>query len=287
MRSPRAAEDRALSEHKTIRTGRNLPVAIAVGLGLGAIVLATLLTVKATFLLVIGALVGAALWELRGALRTRNITIPVIPIAIGGVAMVTLAYWEGAQPGLAALAVTFIAILAWRLPGGSDGYVADVTAGVLTLIYLPGMAVFVGLMLGQSDGAHRTLLFVILAVCSDTGGYFAGILTGRHYMAPSISPKKTWEGFAGSAAACLIAGWLGMTLLLPGGVWGGLALGAAAVVAATLGDLAESMIKRDLQTKDMSSLLPGHGGVLDRLDSLLIVAPVAWLLMTVFLSAGR
>jgi phosphatidate cytidylyltransferase len=276
-----------VSEHKTIRTGRNLPVAIAVGLGLGALVLITLLTVKATFLLVIGALVGTALWELRGALRTRNITVPVIPIAVGGVAMVALAYWEGAQPALAALAVTFIVILAWRLPGGSDGYVADVTAGVLTLIYLPGMAVFVGLMLAQPDGAHRTLLFVILAVCSDTGGYFAGILAGRHYMAPSISPKKTWEGFAGSAAACLIAGWLGMTLLLPGGVWGGLALGAAAVVAATLGDLAESMIKRDLQTKDMSSLLPGHGGVLDRLDSLLIVAPVAWLLMTVFLSSGR
>ncbi len=276
-----------MSEHKTIRTGRNLPVAIAVGLGLGALVLITLLTVKATFLLVIGALVGTALWELRGALRTRNITVPVIPIAVGGIAMVALAYWEGAQPGLAALAVTFIAILAWRLPGGSDGYVADVTAGVLTLIYLPVMAVFVGLMLAQSDGAHRALLFVILAVCSDTGGYFAGILAGRHYMAPSISPKKTWEGFAGSAAACLIAGWLGMTLLLPGSVWGGLALGAAAVVAATLGDLAESMIKRDLQTKDMSSLLPGHGGVLDRLDSLLIVAPVAWLLMTVFLSSGR
>jgi phosphatidate cytidylyltransferase len=276
-----------VSEHKTIRTGRNLPVAIAVGLGLGALVLVTLLTVRATFLLVIGALVGAALWELRGALRTRNITVPVVPIALGGAAMVALAYWEGAQPGLAALAVTFIAILAWRLPGGSDGYVADVTAGVLTLIYLPGMAVFVGLMLAQSDGARRTLLFVILAVCSDTGGYFAGILAGRHYLAPSISPKKTWEGFAGSAAACLIAGWLGMTLLLPGGVWDGLALGAAAVVAATLGDLAESMIKRDLQTKDMSSLLPGHGGVLDRLDSLLIVAPVAWLLMTVFLSSGR
>lgn len=276
-----------MSEHKTIKTGRNLPVAIAVGLVLGGLVLVTLLTVKVTFLVLIAAIIGVALWELRGALRSRDITIPVIPVAVGGAFMLALAYWQGTRPALAALAVTFIAILAWRLPGGSDGYVADVTAGVFALIYLPGLATFVALMLAEPDGAHRALLFVILAVCSDTGGYFAGILTGRHYLAPAISPKKTWEGLAGSVIACLIAGWLGMTLLLPGTVWGGLALGAAAVAAATLGDLSESMIKRDLQTKDMSSLLPGHGGILDRIDSLLVVAPVAWLLMTVFLASGR
>jgi phosphatidate cytidylyltransferase len=143
---------------------------------------------------------------------------------------------------------------------------------------------FVPLMLAQPHGAHRTLLFVILAVCSDTGGYFAGILFGRHSMAPSISPKKTWEGLAGSVILCLAAGALGMRFLLPGTVWAGLILGAAAVAAATAGDLIESMIKRDLQTKDMGSILPGHGGILDRIDAMLIVAPVAWVLMTIFLS---
>jgi phosphatidate cytidylyltransferase len=101
-------------------------------------------------------------------------------------------------------------------------------------------------------------------------------------MAPAISPKKTWEGLGGSAAACLLAGAIGLPLLLHGRLWQGLLLGAAAVAAATLGDLAESMIKRDLEIKDMGTVLPGHGGVLDRIDSLLIMAPVVWLLLTAF-----
>ncbi len=116
--------------------------------------------------------------------------------------MYALGYWRGPELALAALALTFIAVLAWRLPGGADGYLRDVTAGVLRLIYLPGMATFVALMLASGNGAHRALVFVILAVCSDTGAYFAGILFGRHPMAPSISPKKTWEGL----------GWLGSRL---------------------------------------------------------------------------
>jgi len=271
-----------VSERK-IRAGRNLPAAIAVGLALGGLVLLTLLTVKATFLIVIAGILGVALWELAHALSARRIELPVIPVAVGGAAMLALAYWRGAAALAAALAVTFAVVLAWRLPGGQDGYLRDVTAGAFTLLYLPTLASFVALMLAQADGARRVLLFVTLTVCSDTGGYFAGILVGRHLMAPSISPKKTWEGLGGSVLLCLAAGALGMTLLLPGTAWGGLVLGAGAVTAATLGDLAESMIKRDLDTKDMSSVLPGHGGVLDRIDSLLLVAPVAWLLMTALL----
>jgi phosphatidate cytidylyltransferase len=140
-------------------------------------------------------------------------------------------------------------------------------------------------MLAPADGARRVLTFVILTICSDIGGYFAGITLGRggrHPMAPVISPKKTWEGFAGSAVACLAAGALCLPLLLHGHAWQGLLTGAAAVVAATLGDLAESMIKRDLDLKDMGTLLPGHGGILDRLDSLLVCAPVIWLLLRAF-----
>jgi phosphatidate cytidylyltransferase len=126
------------------------------------------------------------------------------------------------------------------------------------------------------------LIFVVLTVCSDVGGYFAGILIGRHPMAPVISPKKTWEGFAGSVVACLAAGAITLLLLLHGHVWQGLILGGAAAVAATLGDLIESMIKRDLEIKDMGTIFPGHGGAMDRLDSLLVVAPVTWLLLSVF-----
>jgi phosphatidate cytidylyltransferase len=263
------------------RTGRNLPMAIAVGLVLGGLALLTLFTVKATFLLYVAAIVGMAGWELSRALATRGIHLTVIPVAAGGAAMMALAYWEGSRDALAALALTVVAILAWRLPRGADGYVRDVTASVFTVAYLPLMAVFVALMLARPDGDRRALLFIIVTICSDIGGYFAGITAGKHPMAPSISPKKTWEGLAGSAAACLLAGALGIPLLLHGRVWAGLVLGAAAVAAATLGDLAESMIKRDLGVKDMGTVLPGHGGILDRIDSLLIMAPVVWLLLTI------
>jgi phosphatidate cytidylyltransferase len=273
-----------VSERKPINTGRNLPVAIAVGVGLGALALITLLTVKVSFLVLVAVIVAIAVGELQHVLAKRQIRLPLIPVAVGGLLLFTLAYWEGTRAILAVLGLSCIAVLAWRLPGGTDGYLRDVTAGIFALIYLPVMASFVALMLAQPHGAHRALLFVILAVCSDTGGYFSGILFGRHLMAPAISPKKTWEGLAGAAVLCLAAGALGMTYLLPGSPWSGLALGAAAVAFATLGDLVESMIKRDLDTKDMGSILPGHGGVLDRIDAMLIIAPVTWLLMTVFLS---
>ena len=268
------------------RTGRNLPVAIGVGAGLGGLVLLTLLTVKATFLLYVGAALAVALTELAEAFTEHKINIPVIPVAAGGAAVLTCMYWLGSQAALAALALTVVAILAWRLPGGPAGYVRDVTAGVFALIYLPFLASFVVAMLSPADGPRRVLTFVIVTICSDIGGYFAGITLGRggrHPMAPVISPKKTWEGFAGSAVACLIGGWLCVTLLLHGHPWQGVLVGAAAVLAATLGDLAESMIKRDLGRKDMGTLLPGHGGILDRLDSLLVVAPVVWLLLYLFI----
>ena len=276
-----------MSERKPSRTGRNLPVAIAIGLVLGGIALITLFTVKATFLIYVGAVVGLALWELRQALLERGISLPLIPLAAGCAAMFTLAYWRGADAALAALAVTLVVLLAWRLPGGATGYLRDVTASVFTLAYVPLLAVFVPLMLAAPDGGRRVLLFIIITVSSDIGGYFAGILIGRHPMAPAISPKKTWEGFAGSVAACLAAGAIALPLLLHGHVWQGLILGAAAVVAATLGDLVESMIKRDLEIKDMGTVFPGHGGAMDRLDSLLVVAPVAWLLLRVFLPGGH
>jgi len=277
-----------VSEPKSARTrtGRNLPLAAAIGAALGGLVLVTLFTVKATFLIYVGAVGGLGLWELRQALSGRGISLPLVPIVAGGVAMFTLAYWYGAQPALAAMAVTVLVLMAWRLPGGAAGYLRDLTASVFTLAYLPMLGVFVPLMLSAPDGARRTLIFVVLAIGSDIGGYFAGIFAGRHAMAPAISPHKTWEGFAGSVVLCLAAGAVLLPWLLHGHVWQGLVLGAAAVAAATLGDLVESMIKRDLQIKDMGSVFPGHGGAMDRLDSLIFVAPVAWLLMSVFVPPG-
>jgi phosphatidate cytidylyltransferase len=269
-----------------IKTGRNLPAAIAVGVVLVGGALLTLLTVKATFLIYMGLALGVGLHELAGALRTREIRIPVIPVLLGGAAMVTSAYWAAGGAVAAAFAVTLIAILAWRLPGGADGFVKDVTGAVFATAYLGLAGATVAAMLAPADGSRRVLTFVILTIASDIGGYFAGITLGRsgaHKMAPAISPKKTWEGLAGSALTVIAAGVILFPVLLHGYWWQGAVTGVAAVAAAVLGDLAESMNKRDLGIKDMGSLLPGHGGVLDRLDSLVICAPVTWLLLAAFI----
>ncbi len=269
-----------------IRTGRNLPVAIGVGVILGGLALLTLLTVKATFLIYMGTALAVGLHELAAALKSKDITVPVIPVALGGAAMLTAAYWAAGGAVLAAFALTVLAILVYRVFGGTERYVSDVTAGVFATAYLPLLGATVAAMLAPPDGGKRVLTFIILAICSDIGGYFAGItltpFTGGHKMAPVISPKKTWEGLGGSVLLAVVAGAILLPALLHGHWWQGVITGVAAVAAAVFGDLAESVIKRDLDIKDMGTLLPGHGGILDRIDSLLACAPVVWLLLALF-----
>jgi phosphatidate cytidylyltransferase len=271
---------------KVIKAGRNLPAAIGVGVLLGGLALVTLFTVKATFLIYMGAALAVGLHELAAALKTRGIIVPLIPVALGGAAMLTAAYWAAGGGVAAAFALTVLAVLVYRMFGGTDGYVRDVAAGLFATAYLPLLGACVSAMLAPPDGDRRVLIFIVLAVCSDVGGYFAGItltpLTGGHKMAPVVSPKKTWEGLAGSAFLSIVAGAVMLPVLLHGHWWQGVITGVAALAAAVFGDLAESMIKRDLAIKDMGSLLPGHGGILDRLDSLLACAPVVWLLLALF-----
>jgi phosphatidate cytidylyltransferase len=269
-----------------INTGRNLPVAIAVGVILGGLALLTLLTVKATFLIYMGVALLIGLHELDTAFKTKGIKIPLIPVVAGGAAIVTCAYWAAGGAVMAAFALTVLGVLIVRMFAGTDGYVRDVSAGVFTTAYLGLLGGTVAAMLADHNGGKRVLIFVVLTICSDIGGYFAGItltpFTGGHKMAPVISPKKTWEGLAGSVFLAVVAGGIMVPALLHGHWWQGIVTGIAAVAAAVFGDLAESMIKRDLAIKDMGSLLPGHGGVLDRIDSLLACAPVVWLLLAVF-----
>jgi phosphatidate cytidylyltransferase len=274
--------DKPADKKPASRTGRNLPLATGVGALLGAGVLVTLLTIKATFLVYMGAALIIALRELTTALNARGIEVPVIPVLLGGAAMLTCTYWLGGNGAMAALALTVLAVLAWRLAGGTAGYVRDVTAGVFVALYLPLFGSAVAAMLAPADGGRRVLVFVIVTICSDIGGYFAGIGFGSRKLAPVISPKKTWEGLGGSLLACLLAGALTVPLLLHGHMWQGLVVGFAVTATAICGDLVESMIKRDLEIKDMGTLLPGHGGVLDRIDSLLFSAPVVWILLAAF-----
>jgi phosphatidate cytidylyltransferase len=271
---------------KPSRAGRDLRAAIGVGLGLGALVLVSLLTVHHLFIGVVAAAVAVATIEFAGALnRAAGIRVAMVPLLVGGQAMIWLS-WPWHRDGvLAAFVVTIMLCLVWRFRGGSDGYLRDVAASIFTAAYLPLFGAFAALLVEPSDGAARVLCWLIVVVCSDTGGYTAGVLFGRHPMAPSISPKKSWEGFTGSMVAGLVGGTLSVMLLLHGHWWVGLPYGVALVVCATGGDLVESLIKRDLGIKDMGNLLPGHGGLMDRLDSLLPTAVAAWLMLTVFVPA--
>ncbi|MGQ0842390.1 phosphatidate cytidylyltransferase [Actinokineospora sp.] len=268
------------------RAGRNLPAAIAVGLVLGGGILLALLTVRHVFVGIVAAAVAVATWELAGALRRgAGIEVARWPVLIGGQAMVWLA-WPFERNGvLAAFVVTILACLLWRLRGGVTGYLRDASASVFTAAYVPLFAAFAAMLVVPEDGTARVLCFMILVVSSDTGGYIAGVLFGKHPMAPTISPKKSWEGFAGSLVAGVVAGGLTVTLMLDGQWWQGVVFGAAIVATATLGDLVESVIKRDLGIKDMGTLLPGHGGLMDRMDSLLPSAVVSWLLLRLFVPA--
>lgn len=265
------------------RTGRNLPAAIAVGLVLGALVLGTLYTVKELFLVVVVAAVGVGVMELAKAFATRDIKVPVVPVLAGLVAMQAAAYWLGSSWLLAAFAVFAFVLLIWRMfTAGTEGFVRDASASVFTLFYPALLSTFVALLLKAPDGDHRVLVFIAITVASDIGGYAAGVLFGRHPMT-AISPRKTWEGFSGSLIACTVVGaWL-VTWLLGGEIWQGALIGALAAPLATLGDLVESIIKRDLGIKDLGTILPGHGGLMDRLDSLVTTLVPVWVLMTLFL----
>ena len=263
------------------RAGRNLAAAIGVGVSLAALILLSLLVWRPAFLLVLtgAALIGVV--ELTRALGHGRFRPPVIPVLVGTPLVIGLAWTRGPTGLVAGFLLTVLAVLVWRLTGGPVGYLRDSAAGVLVTLYVPLLGGFAALLLVPDDGALRVTTFVATVVFSDIGGYAAGVAFGKHPMAPSISPKKSWEGMGGSVAACVLVATLLITLALDGPWWAGLVFGTAMAVSATIGDLGESLIKRDLGIKDMGDLLPGHGGIMDRLDSLLPSAAVAYLLLSV------
>ncbi|AIJ13082.1 phosphatidate cytidylyltransferase [Streptomyces violaceoruber] len=283
--APQPAQSQPPPQKKS--AGRDLGAAIGVGVGLGVVIIASLFVVKAVFVGVIAVAVVVGLWELTKRLEERKgIKAPLVPLAIGGAAMVVAGYARGAEGAWVAMALTALAVLVWRMTEPPEGYLKDVTAGLFAAFYVPFLATFVAMMLAADDGAWRVLVFLILTVVSDTGAYAVGWRFGRKKLAPRISPGKTREGLLGAIAFAMVAGALCMQFLIDDGAWWqGLLLGLVVAVSATLGDLGESMIKRDLGIKDMGTLLPGHGGIMDRLDSLLPTAPVVWLLLVIFVGS--
>ncbi|MGL4176746.1 MAG: phosphatidate cytidylyltransferase [Dermatophilaceae bacterium] len=262
--------------------GRNLPVAIGVGLLLGGLVVSTLLLDSRAFLVVVVGAVAIGALEMRRALAARGADIPVVPLLLGTVGMLGSAYLRGAEALLLTFGLTLVGLLVWRVADGLAGAARDLAASAFVMFYPVFLAGFVALMLALPDGRQRVATFIVVAVFSDIGGYAVGASIGRHPMAPSLSPKKSWEGFAGSVAACAGVGAVAVPQLLGGPWWAGVLLGVVTAAAATVGDLVESSIKRDLGIKDMGTLLPGHGGLMDRIDSLLVVAPLAYGLLLVF-----
>lgn len=270
------------------RAGRNLPVATAVGLGLLGVVWASLFLVKELFVLLALIAVSLSLWELAHAFGRRGISLPLLPLLVGTAGILVSSYVAGEEALLVSFVLTAGGVVVWRvIDGNGAAALRDAAAGVFAAAWLPFLGGFVMLMLAMPDGARRVLLFVLLAVASDVGGYVAGVLLGRHPLAPSVSPKKTWEGLGGSILLSCLVGAAGVAWLLGGDPLIGVGLGLATVATATLGDLAESLIKRDLELKDMGTLLPGHGGVLDRLDSLLLTSPVVYLVLLAALPVGH
>jgi len=268
------------------KAGRDLRAAVGVGLLLGGLVIGTLVVDARAFLVVVVLAVGYGAWELRRAIATKGITIPLVPLLLGTAGMLVSAYLRGPEALVVTFGLTIVGLIVWRVADGLAGAARDLSASALVSFYPVFLGGFASLMLAAPDGRQRIVVFVLVTVFSDIGGYAVGVRLGKHPMAPSLSPKKSWEGFAGSVATCAVVGAVSLPLLLEGLWWAGALLGAVAAGAATLGDLIESSIKRDLGIKDMGALLPGHGGLMDRLDSLVVVAPVAWVLLMWFVPLG-
>jgi len=260
------------------RAGRNLPLATAVGLLLFAVFALSLIYRPFIFAVLAAAVMLLAVAELSRALVSE------LPVAVRKVllvsapTMVLSAYFGGPQWRLVSFVVAVVAVLVSRLFHEQEKYVSNVSRAIFILTYAPLLTSFAVLLAAQKDGDLKVLALVLLTIGADIGGYFAGVLFGKHPMAPRISPKKSWEGLVGAVILEIGIGIALWIFLFDGSWWKGAVAGAIMAITATFGDLVESMIKRDLGIKDMSRLVPGHGGIMDRLDSLVINAAVAWAL---------
>jgi phosphatidate cytidylyltransferase len=269
---------------KKSRAGRNLPAAIGVGAVLGGLAIGILLFAPIGWLPVLAVAIPIATLEVVRRLREADYALPLIPLLIGGQAMIWLSYY-GPAGVLGAYGGTVVVCMVWRLVGQGlreqpVNYLRDISATVLLATWVPLFASFSALLIFQDHGGIRTFTVIVTVVFADIGGYVAGVLFGKHLMAPAISPKKSWEGLGGSLLFGITASVLTVAFLLDKPAWVGVPLGLMLVITGVLGDLVESQVKRDLGIKDMGTLLPGHGGVMDRIDAMLPSAVAGWIVLT-------
>ena len=269
--------------------GRDLPTAITTGVVLGAIVIAAVWVGPKAWYPLVAVAVAGAMWEVMTRLREAGYQQPRTLLII----MAQLMLWSSVPYGttglVAGFAFTVLVVMFWGMfhQGRNkrpENYLRDTAVSLFVLAWIPLFGTFAAMISlisqGGVDGSAYIVAFMLCVVASDVGGFAAGVMFGSHPMAPAISPNKSWEGFAGSIVAGSITGILVVTLLIHGPWWMGVVLGIALVICATMGDLVESQFKRELGIKDMSNLLPGHGGIMDRLDGMLPAAAATYILLT-------
>ena len=270
---------------KTSRAGRNLPAAIAVGAVLGAMAIGTLLFAPIWWLPLLAVAIAIATHEVIRRLREHDYALPTVALLVGGQAMIWLTWPFGVQGLLGAYGGTIVICMVWRLVGQGlnqqpVNYLRDIAATVLLATWVPMFAAFTALLIFADHGGVRVFTIIVTVVFADIGGYVAGVLFGKHVLAPAISPKKSWEGLGGSLLFGITAAVLSVAFLMDKPAWVGVPLGVLLVITGVLGDLVESQVKRDLGIKDMGTLLPGHGGIMDRIDAMLPSAVVGWIVLT-------
>ena len=271
----------SINEAINKRAGRKLLPSIAVSIFLVLLVWLSLSTYRVVFAGIVTIAVILGIRELHRAFLAINIDIPLWSLTTATIGL-SAATWFGGVSGLAvATAIAFPCLLVLLLPRGTENFVRTASASSLALIYLTFLAGFLILLGRPHNGLERVMTFVVLVGCNDTFAYLTGVLIGKHPLAPKISPKKTIEGLLGSLVFTVIGGSLAFHYIMDSDWWLGAAAGVLTVFTATAGDLIESALKRDVAIKDMGNLLPGHGGIMDRLDSVLFAAPALWLALEI------
>jgi len=271
----------SINEAINKRAGRKLLPSIAVSLSLVALVWFALAYQRAIFALLVTTAVVLGIRELNKAFTAVDIHIPLWSLTTAAVGLCA-STWFGGISGLAvATAISFPCLLVLLLPRGTANFVKTASASALALVYLPFLAGFLILLARPSNGLERVMTFVVLVGCNDTFAYLTGVLFGKRPLAPKISPKKTIEGLLGSLVFTIAGGAIAFHYIMGAEWWLGALAGLLTVFTATSGDLIESALKRDMAIKDMGNLLPGHGGIMDRLDSVLFAAPALWLALEI------